>query len=75
MQDELFDKVVRHIISKGGIVVVDLQCEFKIGYNRLRRIIQKMVVKGIVSDVAHGSTSRKVLMTLEEYENNSKKQE
>ena len=72
MQDEIFDKVTRHVISIGEVRLSELQNVFRIGYNRAYRLIQAMVVKGIVSDVAHGSTSRKAIMTLAEYEKNFK---
>lgn len=66
--DEYFDRAARLIIDKEKASIGMLQRVFKIGFNRAARIMDQLAQEGIVSE-EEGTKPRRVLMTLEEFEN------
>ena len=56
------------VIETGSCSVSMLQRRFRLGYNRAARIVDVMEERGIVGP-PDGARPRKVLMTMEEFEN------
>ncbi len=67
-RDELFEEAARAIIDKNKASIGMLQRLFKIGFNRAARIMDQLADAGVVGE-EEGTKPRKVLMTLEEFEN------
>ena len=66
-QDEYFVQAGRFIIEKEKGSIGMLQRAFKIGFNRAARIMDQLCEAGVVGE-EEGTKPRKVLMTLEEFE-------
>ena len=66
-KDVLFEQAARFIIEKEKGSTSMLQRMFKIGFNRAARIIEQLEKEGIVGP-DEGTKPRKVLMTMEEFE-------
>ena len=66
--DEFFEDAGRLIIKKQKASVGMLQREFRIGFNRAARIMDSLAEDGVVGP-EEGTKPRKILMTLEEFEN------
>ena len=66
--DEFFEDAGRLIIKKQKASVGMLQREFRIGFNRAARIMDNLAEDGVVGP-EEGTKPRKILMTLEEFEN------
>ena len=66
--DEYFMDAAKFIIQSDKASSGMLQRKYKIGFNRAGRIIDKLAEIGVVSG-DNGTKARKVLMTLEEFEN------
>ncbi len=66
-RDEYFEEVVKFVIEKDRASASMIQRYFKVGFPRAARIMDQLTETGIVSD-EDGSKSRKVLVTLEQYE-------
>lgn len=73
-QDELFDQSVRIVLDTGRGSVSLLQRRLNVGYARASRMIETMAALGVLGEYK-GSQARKVMMTLEEYEELQKKME
>ncbi|MDU3077643.1 MAG: DNA translocase FtsK, partial [Mixta calida] len=58
--DPLFDQAVSFVVEKRRASISGVQRQFRIGYNRAARIIEQMVVQGIVSPPGHNG-NREVL--------------
>lgn len=69
--DVLFDEAARFVIEREKGSTSMLQRMFKIGFNRASRIVEQLEKAGIVGP-DEGTKPRKVLMTLEEFEQISK---
>ena len=65
--DEYFADAGRFIIQKEKASIGMLQRVFKIGFNRAARIMDQLNEAGVVSD-EEGTKPRRVLMTMEEFE-------
>ena len=65
--DEYFDEVARFVIEKDKASIGLLQRVFRIGFNRAARIMDQLCEAGVVGP-EEGTKARKVLMTLEEFE-------
>ena len=65
--EELFISAARHVIGLKSASATNLQAKFNIGYNTATRLLQLMSDRGIVSEY-EGSKSRRILMTIEEFE-------
>ena len=65
--DELLPKAIECVIDNGQASVSMLQRYFRIGYNRSARIVDQMEERGIVGP-ADGARPRKVLITMEEWQ-------
>jgi len=65
--DEFFEEAARLIIKKQKASVGMLQREFRIGFNRAARIMDKLADEGIVGP-EDSTKPRKILMTIEEFE-------
>ncbi len=66
-QDEYFAEAGRFLIGKEKGSIGMLQRAFKIGFNRAARIMDQLCAAGVVGE-EEGTKPRKVLMTLEEFE-------
>ncbi len=66
-KDALFEQAARFVIEKEKGSTSMLQRMFKIGFNRAARIIDQLEKAGVVGS-DEGTKPRKVLMTLEEFE-------
>lgn len=66
--DEYFAEAGRFIIDKDKASIGSLQRLLKIGFNRAARIMDQLCDYGVVGE-EEGTKPRKVLMTLEEFEN------
>lgn len=67
MVDELFIKAGRFIIQDGKASIGNLQRKFRIVFNRAARIMDELGEVGVVGE-EQGSRPRKILMTLEQFE-------
>lgn len=59
--DELYPKAVEFVSQRGNASISGLQREFRIGYNRAGRLVERMEHTGIVSRPSHDG-SRQVLV-------------
>ena len=66
--DEYFVRAGRFIIEKDKASIGMLQRMFKIGFNRAARIMDQLCEAGVVGP-EEGTKPRKILMSLEEFEN------
>ena len=66
-RDALFAEAGRFIIEKDKASIGMLQRMFKIGFNRAARIMDQLCEAGVVTG-EEGTKSRKVLMSMEEFE-------
>lgn len=66
-RDEFFVDAGRFIIEKDKASIGMLQREFRIGFNRAARIMDQLASAGVVGP-EEGTKPRKILMTMEEYE-------
>jgi len=67
-KDEYFAEAGRFIIEKDKASIGMLQRVYKIGFNRAARIMDQLSEAGVVGP-EEGTKPRKILMTLEEFEN------
>lgn len=67
-RDAYFIDAGKFIIEKGTASIGMLQRVFKIGFNRAARIMDQLAEAGVVGE-EKGIKPRKILMTLEEFEN------
>lgn len=67
-KDVLFADAGRFIIEKEKASIGMLQRVFKIGFNRAARIVDQLCEYGVVGE-EEGTKPRKVLMTMEQFEN------
>ena len=66
--DELFAEAGRFIIEKDKASIGMLQRAFRIGFNRAARIMDQLADAGVVGE-EEGTKPRKVLMSMEQFEN------
>ena len=66
-RDEYFEEAGRFVIESDRAAAGQLQRKFSIGFNRAGRIIDQLNKAGVVGP-AEGTKPRKVLMTMEEFE-------
>ncbi len=66
-RDEYFYDAARFVIEKEKASTSMIQRMFKVGFNRAARIVDQLYQEGIVGN-EEGTKPRKVLMTLEEFE-------
>lgn len=66
-RDEYFAQAGRFIIEKDKASIGMLQRMFKIGFNRAARVMDQLAESGVVGE-EEGTKPRKVLMTMEEFE-------
>lgn len=66
-RDEIFEQAAKFIIEKDKASIGMLQRAFKIGFNRAARIMDQLADAGVVGE-EEGTKPRKVLMSLEEFE-------
>ncbi len=66
--DEYFYEAAKFVIEKEKASTSMIQRMFKVGFNRAARIVDQLYQEGIVGS-EEGTKPRKVLMTLEEFEN------
>ncbi len=66
-RDEYFEQAGRFIIEKDKASIGMLQRMFKIGFNRAARIMDQLAEAGVVGD-EEGTKPRKILVTMEEFE-------
>ncbi len=67
-RDEYFAQAGKFIIEKEKASIGMLQRMYKIGFNRAARIMDQLAEAGVVGE-EEGTKPRKVLMTMEEFEN------
>ena len=67
-QDSYFIEAGRFIIEKEKASIGMLQRVFKIGFNRAARIMDQLAMAGVVGE-EEGTKPRKVLMSMEQFEN------
>ncbi len=67
-QDAYFKEAGRFIIEKDKASIGMLQRAFKIGFNRAARIMDQLCEAGVVGE-EEGTKPRKILMTMEQFEN------
>ena len=67
-KDEYFYDAARFVIEKNKASIGMLQRVFKIGFNRAARIMDQLHEAGVVGE-EEGTKPRKVLVTIEEFEN------
>lgn len=67
-RDEYFAQAGKFLIEKEKGSIGMLQRMFKIGFNRAARIMDQLAEAGVVGD-EEGTKPRKILMTMEEFEN------
>ena len=65
--DEYFAEAARFVIEKGKGSTSMLQRMYRIGFNRAARIMEQLAEAGVVGE-EEGTKPRKILMTLEEFE-------
>ncbi len=65
--DEYFEKAGRFIIGKEKASIGNLQRVLKIGFNRAARIMDQLCEAGVVGE-EEGTKPRRVLMTMDEFE-------
>ena len=65
--DQYFAEAGRFIIDKDKASIGMLQRVFKIGFNRAARIMDQLCEAGVVGE-EEGTKPRKVLMSMEEFE-------
>lgn len=65
--DEYFAEAARFVIEKGKGSTSMLQRMYRVGYNRASRIMDQLAEAGVVGE-EEGTKPRKILMTLEEFE-------
>lgn len=65
--DEYFAEAARFVIEKGKGSTSMLQRMYRIGFNRAARIMDQLAEAGVVGE-EEGTKPRKILMTLEEFE-------
>lgn len=68
IHDEYFVQAGKFIIEKDKASIGMLQRMYKIGFNRAARIMDQLAEAGVVGE-EEGTKPRKVLMTMEEFEN------
>lgn len=61
--DPLFDEAVTFVIDERRVSVFLVQRQFRIGYNRANRIIEKMEELGIISEQGSNG-NRKVIVPI-----------
>ena len=66
--DVYFEEAGRFIIEKDKASIGMLQRMFKIGFNRAARIMDQLADAGVVGE-EEGTKPRKVLMSMEQFEN------
>lgn len=66
-RDEYFEEAGRFIIDKDKASIGMLQRAFKIGFNRAARIMEQLHDYGVVGE-EEGTKPRKILMSMEEFE-------
>lgn len=66
-RDEYFEQAGRFIIEKEKASIGMLQRMFKIGFNRAARIMDQLADAGVVGE-EEGTKPRKILVTMEEFE-------
>lgn len=66
-RDEYFEQAGKFIIEKEKASIGMLQRMYKIGFNRASRIMEQLAQFGVVGE-EEGTKPRKVLMTMEEFE-------
>ncbi|MCI9637296.1 MAG: DNA translocase FtsK, partial [Hungatella sp.] len=66
-RDEYFEQAGKFIIEKDKASIGMLQRMYKIGFNRAARIMDQLAEAGVVGE-EEGTKPRKVLMTMEEFE-------
>ncbi len=66
-KDEYFEEAGRFIIDKDKASIGMLQRAFKIGFNRAARIMEQLHDYGVVGE-EEGTKPRKILMSMEEFE-------
>ena len=66
-RDEYFEQAGKFIIEKEKASIGMLQRMYKIGFNRAARIMDQLAEAGVVGE-EEGTKPRKVLMTMEEFE-------
>ncbi len=66
-RDDYFEEAGRFVIEKDKASTSMLQRVFRVGFNRAARIIDQLNEAGVVGD-EEGTKPRKVLMTMEEFE-------
>jgi DNA segregation ATPase FtsK/SpoIIIE and related proteins len=64
---DYFERAGRFIIEKDKASIGMLQRMFKIGFNRAARIMDQLAEAGVVGD-EEGTKPRKILITMEEFE-------
>ncbi len=67
-RDEYFEQAGKFIIDKEKASIGMLQRMYKIGFNRAARIMDQLAEAGVVGE-EEGTKPRRVLMTMEEFEN------
>ena len=67
-RDTYFEEAGRFIIDKEKASIGMLQRMFKIGFNRAARIMDQLCDAGVVGP-EEGTKPRKVLMTMDEFQN------
>ena len=67
-QDEYFSEAGRLIIEKDKASIGMLQRAFRIGFNRAARIMDQLCDAGVVGE-EEGTKPRKILMSMEQFEN------
>ena len=72
-RDAYFVQAGRFIIEKDKASIGMLQRMFKIGFNRAARIMDQLAEAGVVGE-EEGTKPRKVLMTMEQFENQMEEQ-
>ena len=70
-RDEYFVEAGKFIIDKDKASIGMLQRVFKIGFNRAARIMDQLCEAGVVGE-EEGTKPRKILMTMEEFEDFSR---
>ena len=65
--DEYFEEAGRFIIDKDKASIGGLQRVLKVGFNRAARIMDQLCEYGVVGE-EEGTKPRKVLMTMEQFE-------
>ncbi len=66
-RDELFEKAGKFLIEKDKASIGMLQRWFKVGFNRAARIMDQLAEAGVVGE-EEGTKPRKILMSMEEFE-------